>query len=53
MQRTFLRVADNLRWYKQTWLSVPIWQFADDLVTLQRIVFDTNPKWVIETGTSD
>jgi cephalosporin hydroxylase len=51
MQRTFLRVADNLRWYEQTWLGVPIWQLPDDLVALQRIVFDANPKWIVETGT--
>ena len=51
LQRTFLRVADNLRWYEQSWLGVPIWQLADDLVALQRIVFDTNPKWIVETGT--
>jgi cephalosporin hydroxylase len=51
LQRTFLRVADNLRWYEQTWLGVPIWQLADDLVALQRIVFDAKPKWIIETGT--
>lgn len=51
LQRTFLRVADNLRWYEQTWLGVPIWQLADDLVALQRIVFDADPKWIVETGT--
>ena len=51
LQHTFLRVADNLRWYEQTWLGVPIWQLADDLVALQRIVFDANPKWIVETGT--
>lgn len=51
LQRTFMRVADNLRWYEQTWLGVPIWQLADDLVALQRIVFDVNPKWIVETGT--
>lgn len=51
LQRTILRVADNLRWYEQTWLGVPIWQLPDDLVALQRIVFDANPKWIIETGT--
>lgn len=51
LQRTFLRVAANLRWYEQTWLGVPIWQLADDLVALQRIVFDANPKWIVETGT--
>lgn len=51
MQRAFLRVADNLRWYEQTWLGVPIWQLPDDLVALQRIVFDADPKWIVETGT--
>lgn len=51
LQRAFLRIADNLRWYEQTWLGVPIWQLPDDLVALQRIVFDTNPKWIVETGT--
>jgi cephalosporin hydroxylase len=51
MQRTFMRVSANLRWYEQTWLGVPIWQLADDLVALQRIVFDANPKWIVETGT--
>ena len=51
LQRTFLRVADNLRWYEQSWLGVPIWQLPDDLVALQRIVFDTKPKWIVETGT--
>lgn len=51
LQRTFLRVADNLCWYEQTWLGVPIWQLPDDLVALQRIVFDANPKWIVETGT--
>ncbi|MBI3481090.1 MAG: class I SAM-dependent methyltransferase [Nitrosomonadales bacterium] len=51
MQRTFLRLADNLRWYEQTWLGVPIWQLPDDLLALQRIVFDANPKWIVETGT--
>ena len=51
LQHTFLRVADNLRWYEQSWLGVPIWQLADDLVALQRIVFDASPKWIVETGT--
>jgi cephalosporin hydroxylase len=51
LQRTFLRIADNLRWYEQTWLGVPIWQLADDLVALQRIVHDARPKWIVETGT--
>jgi cephalosporin hydroxylase len=51
LQRTFLRVADNLRWYEQSWLGVPVWQLADDLVALQRIVFDASPKWIVETGT--
>jgi len=51
LQRAFLRVAVNLRWYEQTWLGAPVWQLADDLVALQRIVFDANPKWIVETGT--
>lgn len=51
LRRTFLRLADNLRWYEQTWLGVPIWQLADDLVALQRMVVDAKPKWIIETGT--
>jgi cephalosporin hydroxylase len=51
LQRSFLRVADNLRWYEQTWLGVPIWQLPDDLVALQRIVVDANPRWIVETGT--
>ena len=51
LRRTFLRLADNLRWYEQTWLGVPIWQLADDLVALQRIVVDAKPKWIVETGT--
>lgn len=51
LQRTFLRVAVNLRWYEQSWLGVPIWQLPEDLVALQRIVFDAKPKWIVETGT--
>ena len=51
LRRTFLRLADNLRWYELTWLGVPIWQLADDLVALQRIVVDAKPKWIVETGT--
>lgn len=51
MQRSFMRVAANLRWYEQTWMGVPIWQLADDLVALQRIIFDVKPKWIVETGT--
>ena len=51
LRRTMLRVADNLRWYEQLWLGVPIWQLADDLIALQRIVFDAQPKWIVETGT--
>lgn len=51
MQRSYMRLAANLRWYEHTWLGVPVWQLADDLVALQRIVFDANPKWIVETGT--
>lgn len=51
LQRSLIRVAANLRWYEQTWLGVPIWQLPDDLIALQRIIFDAKPKWIVETGT--
>jgi len=51
LRRTMLRVAANLRWYEQSWLGMPIWQLADDIVALQRIVFDAQPRWIVETGT--
>lgn len=50
LQRTLLWVADSLRWDEQSWVGVPIWQLPDDRVVLQRIVYDTNPEWVVETG---
>jgi len=51
LQRTLVKIAANLRWYEQTWLGVPVWQLPDDLVALQRIVFDAQPNWIVETGT--
>lgn len=51
LQRTFVRIAGNLRWYEQTWLGVPVWQLPDDLQALQRIVYDAQPTWIVETGT--
>jgi cephalosporin hydroxylase len=51
LQKSLTRIAANLRWYEQTWLGVPTWQLPDDLVALQRIVFDAQPKWIVETGT--
>jgi cephalosporin hydroxylase len=51
LQRSFLRAGINLGWYQQFWLGIPVWQLADDLVALQRIVFDYKPKWIVETGT--
>jgi len=51
LRRAYLRLAGNLRWYEQTWLGVPVWQLPDDLVALQRIVVDAQPRWIVETGT--
>lgn len=50
-KRSFLRMADNLRWYEQEWLGVPIWQLPDDLIRLQAVVSEVRPKWIVETGT--
>ena len=49
--RMVTRVAANEHWYEQLWLGVPIWQLPEDLLRLQQIVFETRPKWIIETGT--
>jgi len=51
LRRTFIRMADNLRWYEQEWLGVPIWQLPDDLIRLQAVVTEVKPKWIVETGT--
>jgi cephalosporin hydroxylase len=51
LQRAYVRVAANLRWYEHSWLGVPVWQLADDLVALQRMVVDAQPRWIVETGT--
>lgn len=34
LQRTFLRIADNLGWGEQTWLGAPIWQLAGTAVVV-------------------
>ncbi len=50
-RRTYLRIAGNEHWYQQEWLGVPIWQLPDDLIRLQKIVWDLKPELIIETGT--
>jgi cephalosporin hydroxylase len=49
--RMYVRMADNEGWFRQTWLGVPIWQLPEDLIRLQRAVFDVKPQWIVETGT--
>lgn len=49
--RMMNRIAANEHWYEQHWLGVPIWQMPEDVLRLQKIVFDVRPKWIIETGT--
>lgn len=51
LQRTVVRIAANERWYDQEWLGVPIWQLPDDLLRLQKMLFEIKPRWIIETGT--
>jgi cephalosporin hydroxylase len=47
----YVKLAANEGWFRQTWMGVPIWQLPDDLVRLQRVVFDVKPTWIVETGT--
>ncbi|MEM0948333.1 MAG: CmcI family methyltransferase [Pseudomonadota bacterium] len=51
LRRTYMRIAANEHWYQQSWMGVPVWQLPDDLVRLQRIVWDLKPSLIIETGT--
>lgn len=51
LRRMMNRIAANEHWYEQFWLGVPVWQLPDDLLRLQQIVVEVNPKWIIETGT--
>ena len=45
------RIAANEHWYKQHWLSIPIWQLSEDVMRLQEIVSEVKPQWIVETGT--
>jgi cephalosporin hydroxylase len=51
LRRMVIRVGANEHWYKQTWLGVPVWQVAEDLLRLQKIIYQVKPRWIIETGT--
>jgi len=51
LTRIVTKVAANEGWYLQSWLGVPIWQLADDLMLLQRIVAGIRPALIVETGT--
>jgi cephalosporin hydroxylase len=51
LTRIVTKVAANEGWYLQSWLGAPIWQLADDLMLLQRIVAGIRPALIVETGT--
>jgi cephalosporin hydroxylase len=51
LERLMLRIGANEHWYEQTWLGVPIWQLPGDLIRLQNVVFESKPRWIVETGT--
>lgn len=51
LKRLWGRVAANERWYEHNWMGVPIWQLPEDLIRLQEIVYETQPDWIVETGT--
>jgi cephalosporin hydroxylase len=51
LRTMYVRMAANEGWFRQMWLGVPIWQLAEDLIRLQRVVVDIKPRWIVETGT--
>lgn len=51
LKRMIVRVGANERWYDQSWLGVTVWQLPEDLIRLQRAVFEVRPQWIVETGT--
>jgi cephalosporin hydroxylase len=51
LERLMLRIGANEHWYEQTWLGVPVWQLPGDLIRLQNVVFESKPRWIVETGT--
>ncbi len=51
LRRLMVRLAANEGWFQQSWLGIPVWQLADDLIRLQHCVVQVQPTWIIETGT--
>ena len=46
-----LERSDRYGWsYTWSWLGVPVIQMPEDIVTMQQIVWETQPEVVIETG---
>ncbi len=43
--------ADHYRWIHQTnWFGEPILNLPQDMFALQEIIFNTRPKFIIESG---
>lgn len=40
-------------WQQTNWLGTPVLQLPTDLIVLQKLIFKTRPKFIIETGTAD
>lgn len=51
LRRNYVRAAANQGWFEHHWLGVPIWQIGEDLIRMQQVVSEIEPKWIIETGT--
>jgi len=51
IRHLWLRMHANLHLYNRTWLGVPIKQHPSDMVTMQEMIHQVRPRWVIETGT--
>lgn len=41
---------NQLHWQSFSWLGFQIWQFPDDLLRLQEVVFSLKPDVIVETG---
>lgn len=47
--RKFFRKPGERKMY---WMGVPIVEYPFDLFNIQELIFNINPKWIIETGTA-
>jgi len=51
LRRNYVRAAANQGWFEQEWMGLTLWQIGEDLVRMQKVVYELRPKWIVETGT--